>query len=98
MAERRAGRPFEVTWTETAEELGARYRRERDGQRRTRLQALWLLRQGRTLTEGAAIVGADERTVQRWVARSRGGGVEAVLRRVPGHAAHGHAAWLSAEQ
>jgi hypothetical protein len=59
VAGRRPSRPFAVTWTETAAELGERYRRERDGERRMRLQALWLLRQDKPLGETAAVVGVD---------------------------------------
>lgn len=39
------------------------------------MQGLWLLRRGRTLGEVAAVVGVHYRTVQRWVAWYRTGGV-----------------------
>jgi hypothetical protein len=64
------GRPFEMEWEESAEELFEAYRQEKEVQRRTRLQALWLLRQGRSLEEGSQIVGVSYRTLQRWVAGS----------------------------
>jgi transposase len=45
---------------------------------RTRLHGLWLLRAGRALGEVAQVVGVHYRTVQRWVAWYRAGGVAAV--------------------
>lgn len=69
------GRPFQVDWREDEATLGGLYRKERDGQRRTRLQALWLLRQGKSLRETAAVVGVNYRTVQQWVAWYRSGGL-----------------------
>lgn len=77
----REGRPFVVAWTEddTEETLRVAYRQEGDAEIRMRLQALWLLRSGeRTVGEVAQIVGVDYRTVQRWVAWYRAGGLEAV--------------------
>jgi transposase len=75
------GRPFIVAWQEgdSAEALRTAYRAERRIEVRQRLQALWLLRRGdRALQEVATIVGVGYRTVQRWVAWYRDGGLEAV--------------------
>ncbi len=75
------GRPFVVTWRDedTEEVLRATYRAERRVDVRQRLQALWLLRSGnRRMDEVAAVVGANYRTVQRWVAWYRDGGLEVV--------------------
>lgn len=92
------GRPFEIEWQESAEELSESYQREQDIHRRTRLQVLWLLRQGRSLEEVSAIVGMSYRTLQRWVAWYRSGGLAEVLRRTPGHGADGGRSYLTAEQ
>jgi transposase len=54
------------------------YQAERDPAVRTRLQGLWLLRSGRSLSEVAAVVGVHYRTVQRWTAWYRTGGVAKV--------------------
>lgn len=90
------GRPLRVAWTHDAATLGRLYRGEPDYQLRPRLQALWLLRQGRSVRETAGIVGAHERTVQQWVSWYRDGGLEVVR----GHrrAGRGRPGWLSAEQ
>ena len=77
----RRGRPFVVAWRDedTEEALRTAYRAERDPALRQRLQALWLLRSGeRRLGEVAAVIGVDYRSVQRWVAWYRSGGMEAV--------------------
>ena len=75
------GRRFLVTWCEgdTAEALKAAYQGERDLEFRTRLHGLWLLRCGWRLLGVAAALGAHYRTVQRWVAWYREGGVGNVL-------------------
>lgn len=65
-----------VNWQHTAEELKALYQAEHDGKRRQRLHTLWLLREGtRTMAEVAAVVGAGDRTLQRWVDWYRDGGL-----------------------
>jgi transposase len=75
-----AGRKFRVVWRDSAAELRARYREERDPQLARRWQALWLLREGRTLAETATLVGAAYRTVQDWVGWYRAGGLAEVAR------------------
>ena len=94
----RRGRPFEVDWEESAEELFEAYRREKGLRRRTRLQALWLLRQGRSLEEGSQIVGVGYRTLQRWVAWYRSGGLTEVLARTVGHGVREVRCYLTVEQ
>lgn len=77
----RGGRPFVVAWQDedTEQALRTAYRGERDPALRQRLQALWLLRSGeRRLGEVAAVIGVDYRSVQRWVAWYRSGGIAAV--------------------
>jgi len=87
-----------VSWGETAEELRARYVAEGDVSRRKRLQALWLVRRGDGPTEAGRLAGVGTRTVERWLGWYRRGGLDEVLRRVPGHGTVGPACRLSAEQ
>ena len=83
MAGRGRGRPFVVAWREGDDEaaLKAAYRAEQDAEIKPRLHGLWLLRTGRRLGEVAEVVGVDYRTVQRWVAWYRDGGLGAVAGR-----------------
>lgn len=92
------GRPLVIHWQETPEELEERFRRERNGHRRARLQALTMLRAGKPLDEVSRAVAVDYRTVQRWIAWYREGGLEAVVQRTPGYAAPGRPSRLSREQ
>ena len=92
------GRRLVVRWREedSAAALKARYLSEAVGEVRTRLQALWRLRDGATVKETAAAVGVHYRTVQRWLGDYRRGGVAAVTARRSG--GHGLPARLSEEQ
>ena len=76
----RRGRPLAVEWAaeDDAASLYRRYRRERRADVRPRLHGLWLVRTGRTTREAAAVLGVDERTVQRWLAWYRAGGLALV--------------------
>ncbi len=77
----REGRPLVIPWhaEDTEEALRAAYRAEQRVTVRQRLQALWLLRNGeRQIDEVAAVVGVHYRSVQRWVAWYRGGGLNVV--------------------
>jgi hypothetical protein len=58
------GRKLEVDWQETATELRTLYRQEHHTERRTRLQALWQLRCGKSLKAVAELVGIGYRTLQ----------------------------------
>ncbi len=89
---------FVVVWRseDSVEALRRAYREEADGEVRTRLHGLWLLRRGQRLDEVAEVVGVHPRTVQRWVQWYRRGGVAAVQARQRG--GPGQASWLSAEQ
>jgi transposase len=66
-----------VVWAseDDAASLYRRYRRERRADVRPRLHGLWLVRTGRTTREAAEVLGVDERTVQRWLAWYRAGGL-----------------------
>ena len=90
-------RQLQMEWQEDAATLYARYKQEKDYQKRTRLHALWLVRQGHGLYQVAATVGVHYRTVQEWVAWYRRGGLAEVLRhRWGGHG--GPARRLTADQ
>ena len=73
----RRGRKLTIEWAagDDAASLYARYRREQRADVRPRLHALWLVRTGHTTRETAAVLGVDERTVQRWLAWYRTGGL-----------------------
>ena len=94
----RRGRKLTVEWAAADDAAGlyGRYRRERRPDVRPRLHGLWLVRTGRTTREVAEVVGVDERTVQRWLAWYRAGG----LAEVEGRHAQGKGAspFLTAEQ
>lgn len=92
------GRHVQIEWQESEAELKQMYRQEKHPQRRSRLQALWLLRQGKTMSEISPLIGVHYRTMQRWVAWYREGGVSEVLKRTPGHAAPGRKSYLSSIQ
>ncbi len=90
-------RPMRIDWQEDEQTLCELYKQEKDHQNRTRLQALWLLRPGRSMKEVAGLVGVHHRTIQEWVAWYRKGGVDEVL----GHRHGGHGGqerWLNEEQ
>ena len=76
----RRGRKLGIEWAaeDDAASLYRRYRRERRADVRPRLHGLWLVRTGRTTREAAAVLGVDERTVQRWLAWYRAGGLALV--------------------
>jgi transposase len=94
----RRGRPLAVEWAagDDAASLHARYRRERRADVRPRLHGLWLVRGGRSAREAAAALGVHERTVTRWLAWYRAGGVAAVVGRHAG--GQGAPSFLTAEQ
>jgi transposase len=89
---------FELMWAadDTAAVLKAKYRREGRTDRRLRLHGLWLLRSGWSVDETAAAVGVHRRTVDRWAAWYRAGGVAGALAHRRG--GHGQARKLTAEQ
>jgi transposase len=91
-------KPVAVAWRETAEELRERYVVEGDVSRRKRLQVLWLVRRGDVPGEAGRLAGVGLRTVERWLGWYRVGGLDEVLRRVPGHGPGGRTCRLSAGQ
>jgi transposase len=93
-----AGIRVQIAWEEqdTPEALRGRYRNEEEGEVRSRLHALWLLRTGWNMEQVAEIVGVHYRTVQRWVGWYRHGGVAEVC--VHHSGGQGQPAWLTPEQ
>jgi transposase len=85
-----------IEWQESAQELRARYQTEQDVGQRTRLLALWLVRSGRSEQEAATVAGVGRRTLTRWLAWSRQGGLAEVVRRVPGPGSRGAPSRLTA--
>lgn len=79
---------LEIEWQDSMESLKERYQAERNVQKRRRLHALWLLRQGRTLAEVCEIIGIHYRTLQEWVSWYRQGGLDEVV----SHPHGGHSA------
>lgn len=91
-------KPVAVEWAEEAEALRERFAAERVVERRKRLQALWLVRRGEGVDRAAEQAGVGKRTVDRWLAWYREGGLDNVLDRVPGHGAKGATGKLTPEQ
>jgi transposase len=87
-----------IAWQteDTAEALREQYRKEQDGEVRTRLHGMWLLCSGRPLAEVAQTIGVHSRTVQRWVGWYRHGGLTEVRTRRGG--GHGQPSFLTEEQ
>lgn len=94
----RRGTPLRMDWAakDTVEGLQGRYRRERRVDVRPRLHGLWLVRQGQTARAAAEVLGVHERTVQRWLAWYRQGGLAAVEDRHAG--SQGAPSFLTPEQ
>lgn len=91
------GRRLVIAWHEDGATRNRRYRDEADPELRTRYHAVWLVRQGRPTTEAAAVVGVHVRSVRRWLAWYRHGGLAAVARHRRG-GRQGRAAQLTAAQ
>ena len=91
-------RQVTVEWAESAAELYRRFTAEQGLARRTRLQALWLVRDGRSVAEASELAGVGQRSLERWLGWYRQGGLTAVLQRVPGHGARGQPSRLTAAQ
>ncbi len=89
------GRGVKVDWQESSEELKHRYQKEVHPQRRTRMQTLWQLRQGKRIQDVVDLTGGSYRSVQQWIRWYRQGGLSEVLRRVVGHQAKGRKPYLN---
>jgi transposase len=72
------GRPLRIDWQDSVEDLERRFRKEPNPGLAKRWQSLWLLRRGYSEREAARIVGTGERTLHRWLAWYRQGGLAQV--------------------
>ncbi|MCY4521287.1 MAG: winged helix-turn-helix domain-containing protein [Caldilineaceae bacterium] len=84
------------TAEDTAAALHAQYRAEKVTEVRTRLPALWLLRQGQGPTAVAAAVGVSRNSVQPWLRGYRAGGLAEV--RAHRRGGHGTPSYLTEAQ
>jgi len=91
------GRPIEVEWKHSEEELRQLYNQEKHVERRTRYHALWLIRGGRSMKEVAQIVDRHYDTICRWMDWYRDSGLSEVANRLPGQAG-GAEPYLKPEQ
>jgi len=91
-------RKVSINWApeDTADALHAQYRAEKVAEVRTRLQALWLLRQGQGPTAVAAVVGVSRNSVQQWLRWYRAGGLAEV--RAHRRGGHGTPSYLTPAQ
>ncbi|WP_297852613.1 winged helix-turn-helix domain-containing protein [Meiothermus sp.] len=71
---------------------------KRNLERRKRLQAMWLVRRGKAAQDAAKEVGIGRKTLNRWLAWYRAGGLQEVLKRVPGWGVKVSRAWLDQDQ
>ena len=82
-----SGRKLRIEWHDDAATLYRLYQEQEDRQDRTRLRALWMLRQGRPMKEVAQTLGVHYQTLRGWVGWYRQGGAKEVLSRR--HGGHG---------
>jgi len=80
---------LKIAWVESADELEARCKMEKQVERRTRLLALWHLRQGKRIEEVVQLLSVSYRSVQNGLNWYRHGGLEEVLQRIRGHGSSG---------
>ncbi len=86
---------IKVDWHQSIEELKHSYQKEAHPQRRTRLQALWQMHQGKRIQDVVDLTGASYRSVQQWLRWYRQRGLSEVLKRVVGHQARGKKPYLN---
>lgn len=86
-----------IEWKESVAELEKMYRQEKQIEKRKRLQALWLVRQGKDARVAAIEVGIGRKTITRWLGWYRQGGLAEVLQRLPGGTITSEA-WLDKKQ
>ena len=86
-----------IEWQEDEEALLRLYKEEQDLELRPRWHALWLLRKGYSVAEVVMVLSIHERTLRRWIAWYRAGGVEEVRRHRKG-GRQGRECWLTPKQ
>lgn len=93
-----AQKRVQIDWREDEAAFYELYKQEKDYQSRARLQALWLLRQGHSLKQVAALIGVHYRTLQDWITWYRRGGIAEVRQHHHGGNHGGTKRRLTAEQ
>ena len=86
-----------IEWRESALELEKLYRAEKQVEKRKRLQALWLVCQGKEAKVAAKEAGTSRESISRWLGWYRDGGLAEVLNRLPGGSITAKA-WLDKKQ
>lgn len=94
---KRRGKAIQIEWNESADELHGQFKNEKDRQIKTRLQVMWLLRCGKTQSAASELAGVSSRTVRRWVAWYREGGLDLLRGRLHGKQGGGKS-WLNPDQ
>jgi len=74
------------------------FKNSKNVEQRKRLQAFWLLRQNHSLARVSEITGVGYRTLQRWIAWYREGGINSVVKRVRGYNSKGSPCKLTEKQ
>ena len=78
------GRQLMLDWQEDEATILPLYRSEPVAEVRTRLHALWLVRQGHPPKPTASLVGVHLRTVRTWLSGDHEGGLDAIRHPRPG--------------
>lgn len=93
-------RPLVIKWEteDTEQKLYKLFKSAKSVEKRKRLQAFWMLRQGKTLNNVSEVTGVGYRTLQRWIAWYRKGGLDSVITRVRGYNSKGSPCKLTKEQ
>jgi ATP-binding cassette subfamily B protein len=78
------GRPLDIIWQESPEEIVRQLRQASSFHQRRRLKAFSMLRNGATLLDASETVGVSHRTMKRWISWYREGGLDELLNRKPG--------------
>jgi len=86
-----------IEWQEEEKDLLKLYKDEQDVELRVRWHAFWLLRKGYSVGEVIKVLGIHERTLRRWIAWYRAGGIEEVRGHKKGRG-KGKECWLTGGQ
>lgn len=83
------GRRPKIAWEESPDELKALYEAENHPVLKPRMQALWLLAEGKQVYEVAEMLDMSYRAVERWIRWYKDGGVDLVRSRLRGRGSSG---------